>query len=491
MSERVQGMNERVQPVAYDRSQLAVGIVHIGPGVFHRAHQAWFTDVALAQPGVAPEWGLCEVALQRPDVPDALNARQGLYTLAVLAEGTPLQTIGAVREALFAPRELQTVVDRLAAPATRVVTLTITEKGYCTTREGELNLAHEDVQHDLREPMRPRSAVGLLALGLRARHAAERAPWLAISCDNLPDNSARLRRALLQFLGETAPEVGRWLAGEGRFANTLVDSIAPAVTPALLERVQAALGTRDAAAVHREPYTQWVLEDPGAIPRPAWEAAGALWVQDVKPWELAKLRVLNGGHSMLAYAGLLLGIGTMADAMATPLLAGFAERMLRAEVLPTLPRVVGLDHDAYLRSVLGRIGNPRLGHRLAQIGMDGSQKIPLRLLPCIRENLAAGRSIARLSMAVCLWLCFVRAQARQGIALSDPADTALRAAGRACSGVPEHDIATFLAVREAFDADIAAMPAVRAALVAAYAALGDAAPAQLAGALTDDTGEAR
>jgi fructuronate reductase len=322
--------------------------------------------------------------------------------------------------------------------------------------------------------------VVLLALGLRARHALGHAPWLGISCDNLPDNSTRLRQALLQFLGETAPEVGRWLEGEGRFANTLVDSIAPAVTPALRERVARALGRDDAAAVHREPYTQWVLEDPGNLPCPAWEAAGALWVADVKPWELAKLRVLNGGHSTLAYGGLLLGLETMADAMATPLLAGFAERMLREEVLPTLRPAQGLEPAAYLRSVLGRIGNPHLGHRLAQIGMDGSQKLPLRLLPCIRENLAAGRPVARLCLAVGLWLCFVRDRARHDIALADPADAALRAAGRGCTGDAQADVDGFLAVRAAFDADFAALPAVRAALAGAYATLGDASPAAIA-----------
>ena len=204
---------------------------------------------------------------------------------------------------------------------------------------------------------------------------------------------------------------------------------------------------------------------------------------DVAPYEQAKLRVLNGSHSTLTYFGLLLGLTTMADAMATPLLRAFIESMMREEVVPGLARAPTLDHQRYVGEVLRRISNPRLGHRLLQIGMDGSQKVPLRLLPCIVANLAAGRPSMRLSLAVCGWLCFIRDQARRGVALSDPAEAALRATGQACTGDAAQDISRFLALREVFDEVFAANPQIRAALIGAYAALGDASPARIADAL--------
>ena len=468
----------------YARESLGVGIVHIGPGVFHRAHPAWFTEAALGQAADrTQQWGICVVAMHTENVVHALREQDHLYTLAVLDDEVRLQVVGAIVAALHAPTQLPAVLAELCAPTTKVVTLTITEKGYCLTRNGELNFAHPDIQHDLADPAHPISAVGLLALALAQRRAAGVAPFLAVSCDNLPDNGARLRRALLQFTASTAPEVSRWLEQDGRFINTLVDSIAPAVEAGLLAHVQSALGVRDAMAVQREPYTQWVLEDPGALPRPAWEVAGALWVPDVAPYEQAKLRVLNGSHSTLTYFGLLLGLNTMSDAMATPLLRAFIEPMLREEVVPGLARAPTLDHQRYVGEVLRRIGNPRLGHRLLQIGMDGSQKVPLRLLPCIVANLAAGRPSTRLSLAVCGWLCFIRDQGRRGIALSDPADAALRATGQACTGDAAQDISRFLALREVFDEGFAANPQIRAALIGAYTALGDASPARIADAL--------
>ena len=469
----------------YPREALRVGIVHIGPGVFHRAHQAWFTEAALGQDsGAAQQWGICTVAMHSANVVQALREQDNLYTLAVLDDEVRLQVIGAIVDALHAPTQLAAVLATLRAPTTQVVTLTITEKGYCLLRNGDLNVDHPDIRHDLADPAHPISAIGLLALALAQRRATGVPPFLAVSCDNLPGNGARLRRALLQFTATTAPEVSRWLEQEGRFINTLVDSIAPAVPTSLLDQVQSALGARDEVAVHREPYTQWVLEDPGNLPRPAWEAAGALWVPDVAPYEQAKLRVLNGGHSTLTYFGLLLGLGTMADAMATPLLRTFIEPMLRNEIVPGLTRAPTLDHQRYVGEVLGRIGNPRLGHRLQQIGMDGSQKVPLRLLPCIGENLHAGRPTTRLCLAVGGWLCFIRDQARRNIALADPADIALRAAGQQCTGDAAEDIGRFLALREVFDASFADDLTIRAALTTAYASLGDASPARIAEALS-------
>jgi len=450
---------------AYDRSALDTGVVHFGPGAFHRAHQAWFFESLLARD---PRWGICAVSLRNPDVRDALKPQDGLYTIAIRDEAISYQVIGAIRELLVAPDNPEVVLRRLCAPTTSLVTLTVTEKGYCLGADGALDLQHPDIQHDLGEPRSPVSAIGFIAEGLRRRRAAGLPPFTVISCDNLVDNGARLGRATAQFAETADRTLARWIEREVSFPRTMVDSITPATTDALKASVASALGVADRWPVQREAFVQWVIEDAFRQEAPDWQGAGVTLTNDVAGYDRAKLRLLNGAHSTLAYAGLLSGYATVAEAMKDQQLHSFVQTLMFEDILPSLTAPQGLDLRAYGESILERFRNPNMHHALAQIAMDGSQKLPFRILGTLRDALAAGRPIDRLCVPLGAWMQFVRRAAANGEPVKDPLGPALFEIGHACAGRGESDVPLFLALESVFPQDLRTDSRVVRALVAAY-----------------------
>ena len=468
-----------VQRPAYDREAIRIGVVHFGPGAFHRAHQAVHLDDLLAD---EPDWAISAVSLHNPGVRDALQPQDGLYTLALLGEQPSLRVIGSIREVLCAPQQRKAVMSRLVDPQVRLVTLTITEKGYCLSRDG-VDAGHPDIARDLASPEQPISAIGWLVAGLRERRARKLAPYTVLSCDNLADNGGRLRRAVLDYARRIDRDLATWIESEVAFPRSMVDSITPASDDALRARVSSALGVEDVWPVQREAYTQWVVEDDFRSGRPRLENAGVVMGSDIAGFDRAKLRLLNAPHSALAYLGSLMRIETVADAMREPALASFVERLMREDIVPTLSLPVGFDPDTYVAAILARFRNAAIRHLLAQIAWDGSQKIPVRLLGTIADALAAGRRIDRLCLPVAGWLRFVVRQSQSGVALVDPMDAQLSAIGRAASGDATVDVDAFLTLDSVFGA-LAGDARFVEALRDGYAALGDGQPATVARALT-------
>jgi fructuronate reductase len=468
-----------VQRPGYALEGTRIGIVHLGPGAFHRAHVAAYVDDLLAGD---PAWGIAAVSLHNPRVRDALGPQDWLYTLAVMDEPLRLRVIGALREVLCAPEQPAQVLARLADPAVRLVTLTVTEKGYALAG-GELDLANREIAHDLAAPESPQSVVGYLTAGLGLRRARGVPPCTLLSCDNLADNGHRLRTAVLQFARRIDQGLAAWIEERVAFPCSMVDSITPATDDALRNNVAAALGCTDAWPIQREAYTQWVIEDRFCNERPPFERAGATLSHDIAGYDRAKLRLLNGPHSTLAYLGSLMALETVSEAMAEPLLAGFIEQLMRDDIVPTLPVLAGFDPQAYVDAILARFRNPAIRHLLAQIAWDGSQKIPVRLLGTIAEALVAGRPVDRLCLPVAGWLSFVMRQAQNGVPIVDPLADTLARIGAACTGAAG-DVDAFLALDSVFGA-LAGDIRFTTALRAAYAALAPATPDAVRRALTD------
>ena len=458
-------------PAAYDRAAVTMGVVHLGPGAFHRAHQAPVFDHLLARD---TRWGVCGVSLHSAAVREALTPQDGLYTLVELDAEIRRRIIGAELEQLTAPYVPDQVVRRLAEA--RLVTLTVTEKGYCLAGDGTLDLGHPDVAFDLGRPAAPRSAVGWLVAGLRARRTAGADGLTVLSCDNLSDNGGKLGRSVAALASAQGdPALADWVQRSVRFPNSMVDSITPATDDALRARTRELIGLDDAWPIQREAFTQWVIEDQLGADDPDLASAGVSLARDVRPFEDAKLRLLNGAHSSLAYLGLLAGLETVADAMAHPPLAGFIERMLREDVVPILQPSADLDLAAYVGALLERFRNPAIGHKLAQIAWDGSQKLPFRLLPTIADALAAGRSIHRLAVPLAAWMLFAARRSQGPEPLVDPLAGQIAAIAKAPT---EHQPERFLALEQVFPLALAGDPRLREVVSAAHADLA-------AGRLTD------
>lgn len=450
---------------AYDRTQLQPGIVHIGPGAFHRAHQAAFIDTLLHDD---PRWAITAIALRSRDTTDTLRAQDGLFTLKTLGPASWTRVIGAIRDAFSAQDDPSGTLTALGAPATRLITLTITEKGYCLDGNGQLDLSHPDIVHDIARPDAPRSAIGWLVAGLARRKAAGTPPPVVMSCDNLTDNGSRLREAVVRLARQSDTGLAGWIERHTLFPRTMVDSITPASDPAFLDALESELGTRDDAAVCREVFTSWVIENLDCEPVAALGRAGAVLTSDVRGHALAKLRVLNGAHSALAWMGLALGYQRVSEAIADDWLGARIAEMIGQEILPGLAPVQGLDPDAYAQGVLARFANPAISHKLSQIAWDSSQKLPVRLLGTVADNLQAGRPVVHLARAAAAWMRFVVRAAREGWALTDPLQETLLVAGRDCTGDPAGDTARFLEMEQVFPPGLARNPDFRSALSRGY-----------------------
>ena len=453
---------------AYDRDKVTVGVVHFGPGAFHRAHQAFYFDQLLAKD---PRWGICAVSLKSPGVRDALQPQDGLYTLAQLDAETTFRVVGSILEVLVAPEDPPSVFARLAAPTTRMVTLTVTEKGYCLTGDGKLDTAHPDIVHDLASPREPVSAVGYVVEGLRRRFQAGLAPYAVVACDNLADNGWRLKAAVVAFAETLDPVLAGWIEGEGRFPRTMVDSITPATDDALRARVEAATGLSDAWPIQREAFTQWVVEDVLGDGAPDLASVGVTLTDDVRGFERAKLRLLNGVHSTIAYVGLLKGHETVFEAISDPALAKIAEDLMVQDIIPTLTAPRGLDLAAYAQAILARFRNPEIRHLLAQIAWDGSQKLPFRILGTVTDALEAGRSVDRLALPLAAWMHFVRRRVAEGVKIVDPLAERLGETAANFTGEAKSDVAQFLKLEPVFSRELAGNAVFVAALEKAYAAL--------------------
>lgn len=447
------------------------GIVHLGVGAFFRAHGAIYIAEAMAASG--GDWGITGVSLQSPGTRDKLRPQGWAYTALELGpDGEKPQVVSVLRDVLVAPEDPQTVLDAMAAPNVKIVSLTVTEKGYChEPSTGRLNRDHPDIRHDLAQPL-PKSAPGFLVRALAARRAAGLAPFTVLCCDNLPENGHVVKGVVLELAGLIDPSLAAWIKAKGAFPSTMVDRIVPATTPADLDRLEALTGWRDEAPVMHEPFRQWVVEDRfvgGA--RPDLGATNAQLVEDVTPFEHMKLRMLNGTHSALAYLGYLAGHETISETVADPILSAFVRNLWRAEIIPALTSPPGVDLPAYADALYDRYANPSIRHRTWQIAMDGSQKLPQRILGTIAESRAAGRAVPGLTLAVAAWMRYASGRDERGqpIEVKDP--LAARLAGLWREDDPAATVAGFLALAEVFPPALRDDAGFAADLTAALAAL--------------------
>ena len=456
----------------YDRAALSAGIVHLGLGAFVRGHLACYTEDVLEP--VPEAWGITGVSLKRPDQRDRLAPQDGLYcTLQRDGDGVTARVVGCLQRVMVAPEDPGAVVRAMAAASTRIVSLTVTEKGYChDPATGLLNASHPDIVHDLAHPTAPRSAVGLLVAALRARRSTGAAPFTVLCCDNLPHNGQVLAGLAGDFAAAAGDDaLAAWIEAEIAFPSAMVDRIVPALTDADIADAERLLGLHDAAPVSHEPFRQWVIEDrfgPGG--RPAWERAGVQIVADVAPFEHMKLRLLNGAHSALAYFGYLAGHETIPDAVADPVLRGYVQALWR-EIVPMVPAPPGVDLDAYTAALLERFGNTAIRHRTWQIAMDGSQKLPQRLLTTVRERLAAGLPIPCLALAVAAWIRYAGGidEAGQPIDVRDPMAEQVRSMVDA-AGSPADRVGAVIGLHAIFG-DLSGSAPFRMAVTDAYATL--------------------
>jgi fructuronate reductase len=462
-----------VERPRYDRSAMRAGIMHLGIGAFHRAHQAVYLDDVLTRGETG--WGIAAASLRSPDTRDALQAQDGLYTVAVRSgEGTALRVIGSVGEVLVAPENPAGLVARMADPAIRIVTLTVTEKGYChDPASGELDESHQGIRHDLAALGQPRSAPGLLVAALAARKAAGAPPFTVLTCDNLPANGVTVKRVLSRYAALVSPDLGDWVAGEVACPSTMIDRIVPATTPEDKAAIGAGLGMEDAWPVVTEPFTQWVVEDHFPAGRPDLAAVGVQMAADVTPFEHMKLRLLNASHSAMAYLGYLAGYDTIADTMADQGFARFVRALMDEEVSPTLHMPAGVDLAAYKADLIARFSNPALRHRTWQIAMDGSQKLPQRILGTIRDRLTAGAPFPSLALAVAGWMRYVAGtdEAGRPIDVRDPLAQTLRRVADEAGPSPERLGPALLGISQVFGGDLPADPRFRGAVTRALAAL--------------------
>ena len=445
--------------------------MHLGPGAFFRAFCATYTADAVKTAG--GDWRICAVSLRSADVRDQLAPQSCAYTAVTMdPDGPKHEIIEIIDSALVAPECPRAVLDAMANPHVKIVSMTITEKGYChNPATGQLRLDHSDIVHDLAHPDTPRSAIGFLVYALARRRSAGCPAFTVLPCDNLPHNGALTRAVVLDFANAVSPELGHWIASNAAFPKTMVDRITPATTDADIAALAHRAGFIDKACVMHEPFRQWVIEDDFVNDeRPSWDRAGAQFVTDVTAFEAMKLRCLNGAHSALAYLGYLAGHKTIAETVADVDFAAFIDQLWAGEVIPTIPPPEGTDLTAYCASLKTRFQNPAIQHRTWQIAMDGSQKVPQRLLGTIADCLDAGRPFPCLALGVVGWMRYVQGVDETGAAI-DVRDPLAQQLQSAAAGSPENHVAGLLAVTDVFDPTLANNPDFISAITAAYATL--------------------
>lgn len=440
-------------PLCRTQPAPKAGIVHLGLGAFFRAHGAIYIEEAVSKSG--GDWGIIGVSLQSPTMRDQLAPQGGTYTALELGpKGHASRHVQIVREVLVARENPAAVLAAMAAPEIQIVSLTVTEKGYChEPATGQLNLDHPDIQHDLTSDT-PISAPGMIVRALDLRRRAGLRPFTVMTCDNLPNNGRVVRGVVLDFAVKLDPELAEWIEREAKFPATMVDRIVPATKPEDIAAVAALTGFQDAAPVMHEPFRQWVIEDDFVDgQRPDLGAVGVQLVRDVTEYEHMKLRMLNGTHSSLAYLGYLSGHETIADCMADPVLDAVVQRLWEREIIPALTPPPGVDLARYAADLRARYANPAIRHRTWQIAMDGSQKLPQRILGTLETNLSAGRPCPGLILAIAAWMVYVSGTDLNGapIEVKDPLAAILKKA--ATSSDP---VAALLALGQIFPQKLAA-----------------------------------
>ena len=449
---------------------VPAGIVHLGLGAFHRAHQAVYTEEAVAAAGGG--WGIVGVAPRSPDVVARLAEQDGLYSVAsVSAAGRRTAVVGILAGAWCAARDPDAIVARLADPAIRIVTLTVTEKAYRLDPASGRLLLDDELRADLSGDRPPRTVPGLLVRGLLARYQADAGPVALVSCDNLPANGRRLHGLVGQALRHLEPAAGGpapgaivdWLHDNVRYPGTMVDRIVPATDQSTLDGAARALGVADLAAVCGEPYRQWVIEDDFPGGRPAWERAGAVLTDDASAWERLKLRTLNGVHSAVAYLGALAGRETIAEALQIPGLRTAVRGLVAEDVATSFTPPADVSVVAYGESVLERFANPVIAHRTVQVAMDGSQKLPQRVLHTIVDRRRMGGRPRWAALVVAAWMRFVQGTADDGrsLPLDDPLAAEIRSRLASAPSTPDGVFDALVRLEAVFPAELAGDAVVR------------------------------
>ncbi|WPC76554.1 mannitol dehydrogenase family protein [Vibrio porteresiae] len=467
-------LNSNVSVPTYDRSTLKSRIVHLGFGAFHRAHQGLFTDLMLSETG--SDWGICEVNLFGGEaLIQALRAQNHLYTVAEKgAQGTDVKVIGSVTESMHPNFDgTEAILEKMAEPQVAIVSMTITEKGYCTdSATGQLDKNNPLIINDLANPTQPTSALGYLVQALRLRRERGLKPFTVMSCDNVQENGHVAKAAILEFAQLLDPELRDWIETNVTFPCTMVDRIVPAATDETLAEIAQLLGCEDPCGIACEPFRQWVIEDHFVAGRPDWNVAGAEFVADVVPYEEMKLRMLNGSHSFLAYLGYLGGYAHISDTMTDQGYKKAAYDMMIKAQAPSLNMPGDTDLESYAKLLIERFTNPSLKHKTWQIAMDGSQKIPQRMGGSLRYHLKQGTDFSWIATAIAGWMRYVAGVDEQGNAIDvrDPMSTTLRSI---CDehGLNVSVVPALLALEAIFPADIGQNPQVIQAVTKAYQSL--------------------
>ncbi|MBE9179564.1 mannitol dehydrogenase family protein [Oculatella sp. LEGE 06141] len=417
-------LSDSVHIPQYDRHQLTNGIVHIGVGGFHRAHQALYLDQYFHQTADR-QWGICGVGLLEYDqrMREALQSQDCLYTLVERSpEGDRARIIGAITQYLFAPDNRQAVIDVMANPACKIVTLTITEGGYYYIEgTGEFDAQHPTIQHDLQHPDQPIGVFGYLTAALKQRRQRGLPPFTVLSCDNLQGNGNIARNMLTAFANLHEPDLGQWVAEQVSFPNSMVDRITPATTSADIAMVAEQFGIDDAFPVVAEPFIQWVIEDNFCAGRPDLEAVGVQMTQDVHPYEMMKIRLLNASHLLIGYLGSLMGYTYVHEVMADPLIRQAVDRLMD-EVTSTLQPVSGIDLDEYKQTLVERFANPKIRDQLPRLCLNSSAKMPKFVLGSLRDKLRQDGAIDYMSLTIAAWFRYLKGQDDRGnaIPIDDP-----------------------------------------------------------------------
>jgi mannitol 2-dehydrogenase len=447
------GSAGKVVPVAsYPRDQVSVGIIHLGVGAFHRAHQAMYVD-RLMNSGRALDWGICGVGVLPQDrrMKEALQSQDCLYTLVVKKPDGTLEprVIGSIVEYLLAPDDPDAVIEKMAAESTRIVSLTVTEGGYnLDPVTGEFDTRNAAVLLDLEPAATPSTTFGLLTEALVRRRNRDLAPFTVMSCDNIQGNGDVTRRMLTAFARLREDKLGDWIDQEVHFPNSMVDRITPVTTDEDRALLAERFGIEDAWPVVCEPFTQWVLEDEFALGRPPLEEAGVQLVADVEPYELMKLRLLNASHQALCYLGYLAGYRYVHEVCQDPTFVAFLRGYMDREGTPTLRPVPGVDLDSYKSTLIERFANPEVRDTLARLCAESSDRIPKWVLPVIREQLAKGGEIDRAALVIAAWARYAEGTDEQGepIIVVDRLSAQLTSAAQR----QREDPIAFIAQRELF-----------------------------------------
>ena len=422
--QNLHNLNAEVVLPAYNLGDRRQGIAHIGVGGFHRAHQAYYTD-ALMNTGEGLDWAICGVGLRAEDrrARDDLAGQDYLFTLYELGDtdDTEVRVIGAITDMLLAEDGAQALIDKLADPQIRIVSLTITEGGYCIDDSNGEFMAHlPQIQHDLSHPDEPKTVFGFLCAALAKRRAAGIPAFTLMSCDNLPHNGAVARKALLAFAALRDPGLQQWIDQNVGFPNAMVDRITPMTSSAHRLQLHDEHGVDDAWPVVCEPFVQWVLEDKFVSGRPAWEKVGVQFTDDVSPYEEMKIKLLNGSHLALTYLGFLKGYRFVHETMNDPLFVRYIRAYMDLDVTPQLAPVPGIDLTEYKDTLVERFSNQAIADQLERVCSDGSSKFPKFTVPTINRLIADGGETRRAALVVAAWAVYLKGVDENGTTYSIP-----------------------------------------------------------------------